>query len=71
MSFYKRFIEPHREEILEEGRAEGRAEGNQEGQNKLGTLITKLISSGRNDDVAIAAADPAYREKLYQEFQMA
>ena len=29
MSFYKRFIETHREEILEEGRAEGRVEERQ------------------------------------------
>ena len=35
MSFYKRFIEPHREEILEEGRAEGRKEGRAEERQSI------------------------------------
>ena len=46
-------------------------EGREEGENKLGTLITKLISLGRTDDVAKAASDPAYRDRLYSEFSMA
>ena len=54
-----------------EGREEGRQEGRQEGETKLGTLITKLISLGRTDDVAKAASDPAYRDRLYSEFSMA
>ena len=57
----------HDMEVREQGRAEGRAEG----QNKLGLLITKLRSMGREDDAFEAAADPVYREKLYQEFRMA
>ncbi len=50
---------------------EGREEGRQEGETKLGTLITKLISLGRTDDVAKAASDPTYRDRLYSEFSMA
>ena len=53
----------HDMEVREQGRAEG--------QNKLGLLITKLRSMGREDDAFEAAADPVYREKLYQEFRMA
>lgn len=48
-----------------------KAEGREEGQNKLGLLITKLRSLGRENDAFEAAADPVYREKLYQEFQIA
>lgn len=39
-----------------------------EGANEFGQLITKLISLGRNQDIEKAAAEPAYREKLYTEF---
>ena len=46
-------------------------EGREEGEKKLGALITKLISLGRTDDVAKAASDPAYRDRLYAEFSMA
>jgi len=49
---------------------EGRQEGRQEGQNLLGSLITTLLSLGRNDDVARAASDPAYRKKLFAEFHI-
>ena len=48
-----------------------REEGREEGQNLLGTLMTKLKNLGREDDAFAAAADPAYRERLYQEFHMA
>ena len=59
------------EKELEFLRQEERAEGSEEGQNKLGSLMIKLRSLGREDDAFEAAADPAYREKLYKEFQMA
>ena len=48
-----------------------RQEEREAGQNKLGSLMVKLRSLGRENDAFEAAADPAYREKLYQEFQMA
>ena len=53
------------------GEAKGEARGEARGENKLGTLITKLISLGRNQDVEKAAGDPAYREKLYVELGIA
>ena len=62
------------EEIKQEGRiegiAEGRAEGRTEGEQKLGTLMTKLKDLGRKDDAFEAAANVAYREKLYREFNI-
>ena len=68
---YEYELELLRQEEREEGREEGRKEGSEEGQNKLGSLMIKLRSLGRENDAFEAAADPAYREKLYQEFQMA
>ena len=58
------------EEIKQEARAEGRAEGRTEGEQKLGTLMTKLKDLGRKDDAFEAAANVAYREKLYREFNI-
>ncbi|MCR5135668.1 MAG: hypothetical protein K6C12_01020 [Oscillospiraceae bacterium] len=52
-------------------RAEGEAEGNTKGQNKLAALMTKLFSLGRVSDAERAASDAAYRQQLYQEFQIA
>ena len=46
-------------------------EGREEGENRLGALITKLISLGRTDDIAKAASDPTYRNRLYEEFSIA
>ena len=48
------------EEIRQESEAKGEA--------KLSLLITKLIESGRNSDVPLAATDENYRKKLYIEF---
>ncbi len=63
------------EKGMEKGRAEGmekgRAEGMEKGENKLGTLIDRLLRLGRSGDVARAATDSEYRQQLYQEFQIA
>ena len=67
------------EAILEKGRMEGRAEsrteglaeGRTEGANLLGMLVTKLLALGRLEDVERCAVDQKYREKLYNEFQIA
>ena len=48
-----------------------KAEGLEEGEKRLGTLITKLIALGRTGDIAKAASDPVYRDRLYDEFSMA
>jgi len=39
-----------------------------EGENKLGELISNLITLGRSQDIKKAAVDPVYREELYAEF---
>ena len=52
------------------GVAKGEAIGVAKGENKLGKLITELISLGRDQDVERVASDPAYREKLYGELSI-
>lgn len=56
--------------IREEGIEEGREEGREEGQNKLGRLITVLISQGRMDEIGLAAKDAEFRNRLYEELQI-
>ena len=57
-----------REEGREEGRAEGRMEGREQGATLLGTLITRLMSQGRIQDVERVASDAVFRKQLYSEF---
>ena len=63
------------EELRQEGRAEGRAEGQAEGQakgeNLMAQLITRLSTQNRTEDMVRAATDPDFRQKLYQEFNLA
>ena len=62
------------EEIKQEGRAEGekigRAEGEAKGETRLGLLMNKLLSSGRNSDALRVASDAGYRKQLYQELNI-
>ena len=59
------------EELVEKYEEKGRAEGRAEGADRLGSLMTKLKQLGREDDAFKAAADSAYREKLFKEFGIA
>ena len=53
------------------GKEEGREEGIEKGENKLASLISKLMELGRTDDVTKCATDEKYRDKLYAEFKIA
>lgn len=65
-----------REKGLAEGRAEGLAEGRsagfQEGarqaEERMGSLIARLLEENRAEEVALAAANSETREALYAEF---
>ena len=59
-----------RREGRQEGRKEGRKEGRQEGENMLSALISKLLSSGRESDIARVVSEPEYRKQLYAEYGM-
>ena len=55
-------------EVMEQFKEEGREEGREEGENLLASLINKLLSAGRNEDIAKVANDQVLREKLYIQF---
>ena len=51
-----------------EGRQEGIQEGRQEGEDRLATLINKLLALGKNDDALKVTTDVEYREELYVKY---
>ena len=59
------------EQYGDEREARGLAKGRSEGADRLGSLITKLLSQNCLDDVQKVSADSAYREKLFKEFGIA
>ena len=59
------FKELFKDEIMEAER-----NGERQGQEKLGSLIAKLIQAGRTEDALRAATDEDYRERLFAEYQM-
>ena len=56
------------ERLVNRGRAEGKAEGKAEGEAMLASLIKKLLSAGRSEDVALAAENEEARKRFYKEF---
>ena len=56
---------------IEQGTAEGMRKGLEEGENRFARLTSKLLSLGRADELAEAAADPALKERLYSELGIA
>ena len=56
------------EELVNKYETKGLEKGRAEGADRLGSLITKLLSQSRMDDVQKVSIDPAYREKLFKEF---
>ena len=57
-----------RKEGEAKGRKEGQAKGRKEGEERLGTLMSLLLKENRHDDVAKAASDADFREKLFKEY---
>ena len=55
----------------DDGYIKGKDDGYQEGENRLGNLIIRLTNLGRTEDITKAASDSDFRQKLYQEFQIA
>ena len=53
------------------GETRGEARGEARGESKMGRLMLQLFKQGRTDDADKATKDPEYRQKLYQEFQIA
>ncbi len=68
----KRTMELFKNEWKEEGRQEGLDEGEkkglQKGEKKFSSLMAKLLSMGKMDDIRRVVEDEEYREKLYMEY---
>lgn len=60
--------EEGRKEGREEGRKEGREEGLEEGEDRMASLIEKLLELNRMEDLKRIATDVDYRERLLREF---
>jgi len=58
------------QEIMKEDFEKAEARGTEKGEKRLGDLIAKLIAANRNDDIAKAATNTKFRNKLYKEFQI-
>lgn len=65
-----REMEDLRNEGMEEGKKEGRKEGRKEGLDIFAALVRKLNELGRTEDIARAASDRSYRDKLIVEFAL-
>ena len=60
--------EEGRELGREEGRVAGRTEGQAAGRTETLRLVSILSQAGRTEDILKAAEDPAYQQKLFEEF---
>ena len=58
------------DKVIKNSESKGRKEGEESGANNMGKLMLMLFNQGRTEDANRAAADPEYRKKLYQEFQI-
>ena len=54
--------------LVNSGIVKGREEGILKGESKMASLINKLMSEGRSDDVMLATEDEEARKRFYKEF---
>ena len=52
------------------GRAEGEAIGQIQGENRLGSLISRLLQDQRIEEIQVVSTDPKRREQLYKEYNL-
>ena len=68
------FVDMGRKEGRAEGRKEGRAlghaEGRAEGEQRMGMLMSKLLSLGKTEEAMKASSDPEYRNQLYKQYNL-
>ena len=63
-------LELESEKLKAEGRTEGEAIGQIQGENRLGSLITRLIQDQRTEEIPVVSVDPKRREQLYKEYNL-
>ena len=52
------------------GQARGEAIGQIQGENRLGSLISRLLQDQRIEEIQIVSTDPKRREQLYKEYNL-
>lgn len=57
-------------QFREEGREEGLEKGRTEGEQRMGTLISQLLSLGKTEEAKKAASDPEFRNQLYKQYNL-
>lgn len=74
MSIYEYNEEYVRKSFFEDGKntgyEQGKAEGLTAGENKLGKLITILLSEGKMDDIRLVSENEEVREKYYRQYNI-
>ena len=51
-------------------KAEGEAIGQIQGENRLGSLISRLLQDQRIEEIQVVSTDPKRREQLYKEYNL-
>ena len=64
------FVDMGRREGRKEGRALGHAEGRAEGEQRMGMLMSKLLSLGKTEEALRASSDSEYRNQLYKQYNL-
>ena len=64
------FVDMCRKEGRAEGRALGHAEGRAEGEQRMGMLMSKLLSLGKTEEAMRASSDSEYRNQLYKKYNL-
>ena len=57
-------------ELFADQLVQNRNDGRVEGENRISSLILKLISDNRTSDIERVAADPTYRQILINEYHL-
>ena len=48
----------------------GRREGRTEGEQRMGVLMSQLLSSGKTEEAMKASSNPEYRNQLYKQYNL-
>lgn len=66
----KTLFEDGKETGYNQGKADGIIAGKTVGENKLGRLISILLSEGKVDDIRLVAEDESAREAYYRQYNI-
>ena len=59
-----------REQLSQEFREIGQIEGRKEGEQRLGALMSQLLSLGKTEEAMKASSDSEYRNQLYKQYNL-